>query len=277
MTALYGRRTARTGARRHGSATLGATALGATVLAAAVLVAGCSSSPQATSGTGAPTGGITVFAASSLTSVFAELGKRFEAEHPGTTVRFSYGASSALAQQILSGAPADVFAAASVATMKQVVDGGSAADPQTFATNVAAIAVSPAATTSITSVADLAKPGVKVALCQPQVPCGALAQSVLAKADVTVKPVTQGLDVKSTLAYVSSGEADAAIVYATDIKAAGSTVKGVQIPAAVNGSTAYPIVVVTGSKNPDLARSFTEFVRSASGLSVLTAAGFRSP
>ena len=138
--------------------------------------------------------------------------------------------------------------------MKQVTDAGDAADPRTFATNVAEIAVAPAAAGRVTGLADLAKPDVKVALCQPQVPCGALAQSVLTKAGVTVKPVTQGLDVKSTLAYVTGGEADAAVVYVTDVQAAGAAVTGVAIPAAQNASTAYPIATVKASSNAALAR-----------------------
>jgi molybdate transport system substrate-binding protein len=250
--------------------------LGAGVVAVALVASACSS-PSPPSSSNSAAGTLTVFAAASLTSSFTELGRQFEAGHPGTTVTFSFGASSALAQQILAGAPADVFAAASAATMKQVTDTGEAGEPTTFATNAGEIAVSLASTATIATVADLAKPGVRVALCQPQVPCGALARSVLAKAKVTVSPVTLGLDVKSTLAYVASGEADAAIVYVTDVRAAGSTVRGVTIPADVNASTAYPIVVVNGAKNATLARAFTDFVVSAAGRNVLAAAGFSGP
>jgi molybdate transport system substrate-binding protein len=218
-----------------------------------------------------------VFAAASLTGTFTELGRQFEAAHPGTTVTFSFGASSTLAQEILAGAPADVFASASATNMEQVTDAGDAADPRTFAKNVAEIAVSPASASRVTSLADLARPGVKVALCQPQVPCGALAQSVFAKAGVTVRPVTQGLDVKSTLAYVTGGEADAAIVYATDVRAAGDAVVGVEVPAAQNASTAYPIATLKGSRNAALAAQFEDFVLSAAGQAVLARAGFRAP
>lgn len=224
-----------------------------------------------------PTGTITVFAAASLNQVFSELGHRFEAAHPGTKVRFSFSASSSLAQQILAGAPADVFASASAKNMTQVTGAGDATNPKMFATNFAEIAVAPAAVGRVQSLADLGRGGVKVALCQPQVPCGALAQKVLANAHVTVKPVTQGLDVKSTLAYVTRGDVDAAIVYVTDVKAAGTKIQGVQIPAADNASTAYVIAGVTAGSNPTLAAAFEDFVLSPTGRDALRQAGFSPP
>ncbi len=227
--------------------------------------------------TAALSGSITVFAAASLTKAFTELGKQFQASHPGTTVKFSFGASSALAQQILAGAPADVFASASKKNMKQVTDNGDAVGAKTFALNVAEIAVAPGSAGKVTSLADLGKSGVKVALCQVQVPCGALAQQVLAKAKVTVQPATQGLDVKSTLAYVTSGEVDAAVVYVTDVQAAGAKVKGIEIPKADNASTAYPIAAVKNSKNAALAAAFEALVLSPAGQDALSRAGFRAP
>ncbi len=251
----------------------------------AVLSAGCASSSMATKPSSAASstsaaglsGSITVFAAASLTKAFTALGKQFQAAHPGTTVRFSFGASSTLAQQIVAGAPADVFASASTKNMAQVVAANDAVGPKTFATNTAEIAVAPASAGHISRIADLAKPGVKVALCQPQVPCGALAVKVLGLAKVTVKPVTQGLDVKSTLAYVTGGEADAAIVYVTDVKAAGSKVVGVQIPPADNASTAYPVATIKGSRNMPLAAAFAKLVLSPAGQRALSAAGFAPP
>ncbi len=222
-------------------------------------------------------GSVTVFAAASLSKAFTTLGQQFQGSHPGTTVKFSFGASSTLAQQIIAGAPADVFASASPKNMAQVTKTGDAADPKTFVSNVAEIAVAPASAGKVTGISDLAKAGVKVALCQPQVPCGALAQTVLGKAKVTVEPVTQGLDVKSTLAYVTGGEADAAIVYVTDVKAAGAKVKGVQIPATANASTAYPIATVKASKNTALADAFEALVLSPAGQGVLAEAGFAKP
>jgi molybdate transport system substrate-binding protein len=254
--------------------------IGAALAVVAVLAAGCGASTtpkSAPSSAPALAGSITVFAAASLTQTFTDLGKQFEAAHPGTTVKFSFGASSTLAQQIIAGAPADVFASASPSNMTQVTDAGDATGPKTFATNYAEIAVAPASAGKVASLTDLANPEVKVALCQPQLPCGALAQTVLAKAKVTVAPVTQGLDVKSTLAYVTGGEADAAVVYVTDVKAAGSQVKAVEIPAADNASTAYPIATVKGSQNPALATAFEGLVLSPTGQGALIGAGFQKP
>ncbi len=235
------------------------------------------SSAPAPAATGSVSGTVTVFAAASLTKAFTVLGERFHAAHPAATVRFSFGASSALAQQVIAGAPADVFASASTKNMTQVTAAGDAVNPRTFATNVAEIAVAPASSGRVRSLADLAAPGVKVALCQPQVPCGALAQKILAKAGVRVRPVTQGLDVKSTLAYVTSGEVDAAVVYVTDVRAAGTAVRGVPIPAADNASTAYPIATVKGSRQPAGAAAFEALVLSPEGQAVLATAGFRTP
>ena len=239
--------------------------------------ASVSTSSPSTSSAPALSGTITVFAAASLTESFTTIGKAFEAAHPAAKVTFSFGASSTLAQQIIQGAPADVFASASKTNMTQVTDAHDAANPKTFANNVGEIAVAPDKTSLVTSLADLAKPGVKVALCQPQVPCGAIATSIFSKAGLTVKPVTQGLDVKSTLAYVTGGSADAAIVYVTDVKAAGSTVVGIEIPTASNTSTEYPIATVSSSKNPSLAQAFEDYVLSGAGQSVLKAAGFAGP
>jgi len=205
------------------------------------------------------------------------LGHQFEAAHPGTTVRFSFGPSSGLAQQITSGAPADVFASASSKNMAQVVAAGQAAAPRTFANTVAEVAVARASAAKVTSLADLARPDVKVALCQAEVPCGALAQKVLAKAKLTVKPVTRGLDVKAVLATVTSGEVDAGIVYVADVKAAHGKVNGVTIPASVNARTAYPIATLKGTRHGALARAFEDYVLSTAGQTVLTSAGFVQP
>jgi molybdate transport system substrate-binding protein len=249
-------------------------------LAALTLSAACGSAGSADPA-GARTAGLagrlTVFAAASLTSSFTELGKDFESAHPGTTITFSFGPSSGLAQQILAGAPADVFAAASAKSMSQVSDAGEATGVETFARNVAEIAVSLKSARKVTTLTDLGKPGVKVALCQPEVPCGALAQQVLAAAKLTVRPVTQGLDVKSTLAYVTSDQVDAAIVYVTDVRVAKGKVLGVQVPAALNASTAYQVATVTSSKSAALATAFERYVLSAAGQRVLRAAGFVAP
>src|SRR5262252_604736 len=260
-----------------------------TALAAAA-VAGCTSSspssaPGASSSSSSPaasssasaTGTITVFAASSLKGTFTQLGKQFEAAHPGDTVKFSFGASSTLATQITSGAPADVFASAAPKNMNTVVTAGDASNPQDFAKNTAEVAVPPSNPANVTSVTDLAKSSVKTALCQPKVPCGVVAAEVFKNAGITVKPVTLQPDVKSVLTQVELGNVDAGVVYVTDVMAAGSKVKGVTIPANVNASTLYPIAAISGSKEMSIAQAFVAYVLSPAGQAVLSAAGFEKP
>lgn len=255
------------------------TALGAAV----ALLTGCGGAggPQTA---GAPpsvsssvTGTINVFAAASLNKAFTTLGTQFEAAHPGSKVVFNFGPSSGLAQQIGQGAPADVFASASTKNMDQVVSGGEAANPTNFVANTMAIAVPADNPAGIGTVADLARKGVKVALCQAQVPCGAAALEVFDKAKVTVTPVTQEVDVKATLSKVRLGEVDAGVVYVTDVRAAGDKVRGIEIPDDVNASTTYPIATLTGSENAATAQAFVDYVLSTDGLAVLTAAGFAKP
>jgi molybdate transport system substrate-binding protein len=238
-----------------------------------VVLAACSSS--ASGGGRKGSGAITVDAASSLTEAFTTLKARFEKAHDGTTVKIIYGASSALATQIQQGAPVDVFASASEKNMEQL--GSQAVHPTDFVKNTLQIAVPPNNPAHLTGVADLAKSGVKVAVCDPAVPCGAAAKQVFTNAKVTVKPAASLADVKSTLAAVESGEVDAGLVYVTDVRSAGSKVKGIAIPAAVNASTTYPIATIKSAKNPDLARAWVDYVLSAAGRKVLQAAGFTLP
>ena len=260
------------------------------VALAATAVAGCSSSSSSSTASGssssstpsasssaAQTGTITVLAASSLKDTFTQLGKQFEAAHPGDTVKFSFGASSALAEQINSGAPADVFASAATKNMDQVVTTGNASNPQNFAQNVMEVAVPPSNPAKVTSVNDLAKSSVKVALCQPQVPCGVVAAEVFKNAKITVKPVTLQPDVKSVLTQVELGNVDAGVVYVTDVQAAGSKVKGVTISATDNASTLYPIAALTHSQEQSIAQAFVAYVLSPTGEQVLKAAGFEQP
>ena len=238
---------------------------------------GSTSAPAATSSTDALTGTVTVFAAASLQQSFTTLAKQFEAAHPGVTVTSSFGASSALAQQITQGAPADVFASASQTTMDQVVQAGGAASSTAFATNVMEIAVPPANPAAITGLNDLAKAGVKVALCQSQVPCGSVAAKVFANAQLTVTPVSQEADVKAVLTKVQLGEVDAGVVYVTDVKAAGDRVRGIEIAGDINASTSYPIAALAQAPNPDAAAGFVTYVLSAEGRAVLMAGGFAAP
>jgi molybdate transport system substrate-binding protein len=218
-----------------------------------------------------------VFAASSLTGAFTQLGKQFEAAHKGDTVKFSFGPSSGLSTQITSGAPADVFASASPQSMQEVVSAGDASNPQNFAKNIMEVATPPNNPGNVSSVTDLANKSVKVALCQPQVPCGVVAAEVFKNAGITVKPVTLQPDVKSVLTQVETGNVDAGMVYVTDVQAAGSKVKGVTIPASDNASTLYPIATINSSKHKSEAQAFMNYVLSPAGQQVLTAAGFEKP
>jgi molybdate transport system substrate-binding protein len=257
--------------------------------AAATVLAACGASgnpsapeaisnpPSGTSSTASLSGTVTVFAAASLQEAFTTMKKQFEGAHPGVTVTPNFGASSALAQQITQGAPADVFASASQANMDQVVKAGSAGTSQPFAKNVMEIAVPPANPASISALNDLAKPGVKVALCQAQVPCGSVAAKVFANAKITVTPVSQEADVKAVLTKVQLGEVDAGVVYVTDVRAAGDKVKGVEIPNDVNASTSYPIAALKKAPNPDAAAAFVGYVLSSDGQQVLRAGGFGAP
>lgn len=256
------------------------TAAGLIAGLAMTVMTGCSSSKTANSSasTGpAISGTITVLAAASLTESFTALGKKFEAAHPGTTVKFSFGASSTLAQQINQGAPADVFASASPTNMTQVTTAGNASSPTNFAANVLEIAVPPSNPGNVTSVADLAKASVKVAVCQSQVPCGAIALKLFTKAGITVTPVTEEADVKATLTKVETDEVDAGVVYVTDVRAAGKKVKGITIDASQNVSTEYPIATLSHATNTAGAKAFTAFVLSSTGQTELAADGFAKP
>ena len=225
-----------------------------------LLLAGCGGSADgdaaatpSTSPAG-PSGTLTVFAAASLTDVFPDLGERLEADHPGLDVQFNFAGSSALATQITQGAPADVFASANEAQMAVVTAAGLADDPQVFADNVLQIAVS-----------------------APQVPCGAAAEDVLAAAGVTAAPDTLEEDVRAALTKVELGEVDAALVYTTDVTAAGDAVEGIDVPEAEQAVNAYPVAVLADAPNPEAAAAFVELVRSAEGQQALTDAGFRVP
>lgn len=236
-----------------------------------------SSAAPSSAGPSGVSGTITVLAAASLTEAFKTLGQQFEFRYPAAKVTFSFAASSALALQINGGAKADVFASASPKNMKQVITAGGAAASTNFVKNVMEIAVPPGNPAKITSLADLTKQGVKLALCQPQVPCGATAALVFKNAKLTARPVTAEADVKSTLTKVESGEVDAGVVYVTDVRAAGSKVKGVSIPAGVNASTQYPIAALSKAPNAPGAKAFVDYVLSPAGQQTLAADGFEKP
>jgi molybdate transport system substrate-binding protein len=237
------------------------------VAAQLLLPAGCGSEESSS---------ITVFAAASLTEAFTEIGAGFQ-ERSGTTVVFNFGSSATLASQINAGAPADVFAAASPATMKTVTDVGGANPPTVFASNTLQIAVPAGNPGMITGLADLADESRRIAICAPQVPCGAAAEKVFAVAKITPKPDTLEQDTKATLAKVASDEVDAALVYRTDVISAADKVEGIDFPASSQAVNDYPIATLTQARDPDVARSFVGYVVSPEGLVVLEKAGFAKP
>lgn len=219
---------------------------------------------------------ITVLAASSLTGTFTELGKEFEEQHPGVTVKFAFDSSATLAQQATQGAPADVLATADTTTMDSA-KAAQASTPQVFATNVMVLATPAANPAHVTSFADLDKPSVKFVMCVPTAPCGKVGQALLAQDHVTGTPVSQEVDVKSVLAKLTEGEADAGIVYATDAVAAGDQVQTIAIPGSARQVTTYPIVTLTQSQHPDLAQAFVDLVTGSTGWQTLQKAGFGKP
>ncbi|MGZ3144711.1 molybdate ABC transporter substrate-binding protein [Lentzea chajnantorensis] len=238
-------------------------------------LAGCGSAEPAAGGIG---GDVTVFAAASLTETFTALGRDFEAAHPGTRVRFNFGGSSALAQQLTNGAPADVFASAAPANLQQVADTGAITEaPRTFARNRLRIVVPKGNPGKVTGLADFADRDRKIALCAEQVPCGAAAKKVFGLAGVTPQPDTLEQDVKAVLTKVSLGEVDAALVYKTDAQAAGDRVEGIAFSEADQAVNDYPIAPLAKAPNAAAARAFVELVLSEKGRSALSAAGFDGP
>jgi molybdate transport system substrate-binding protein len=220
-------------------------------------------------------GTVNVFAAASLTEAFTQIGKDFEAANPGSKVTFNFAGSAALATQINEGAPADVFAAASPATMKTVIDAGNGdGTPVVFAKNQLVIAVAKGNPNGITGLSDLTKPDLKVALCAEQVPCGAAAKKALDAAGVTLKPVTLEQDVKAARSKVKLDEVDAALVYRTDARSAAADVDGIEFPESAGAINDYPIVVLKSAPNQAAAQAFVAYVQSQ-GRAVLTAAGFQ--
>ena len=244
----------------------------------ALTACGAGGSPGATTSPDQVSGVIEVFAAASLTAAFTEEGAAFHAEHPHATVRFNFAGSAALATQIDQAAPADVFASADAANLQKVVTAGnSLSSPQTFATNRLQIVVAPGNPKHITGLADLAQSGLTVVLCAPAVPCGTYANQALSKAGVKVTPKSEEQDVKAVVTKIELGEADAGIVYVTDVKAAGSKVAGVDIPDSQNVIASYPVATVKGGSNPAGGRAFIDFLLSSDGRRILAKYGFGKP
>ena len=251
------------------------------VLSTALLVAGCSATaPVAgdpnptTTSAAALSGDLTIFAAASLTASFDELAAAFAQDNPSVTVKpIDYDGSPTLATQINEGAPADVFASADQATMDKVKDqlaGGSTV----FAHNTLQIAVPKGNPQGITGLADLARGGIQVVLCAPEVPCGAASQKILGLDRVTVKPVSEEQNVKAVITKVQSGNADAGLVYVTDVTATEGAVDGVDIAGVERVANAYPIATLKGARNPAAAKAFVEWILSAKGQAVLAKYGF---
>ncbi|CAB4365472.1 MAG: molybdate ABC transporter substrate-binding protein [Actinobacteria bacterium] len=228
--------------------------------------------------TSAPTGDVVVFAASSLTAAFTEMGTAFNAATPDAHITFNFAGSADLVTQLTEGAPADLFVSADDSNMKKVTDAElNAGAPLSIAKNTFAIIVGKGNPKGITTVADLAKPGLVVVLCAETVPCGKGAARILANAAVTITPKSLEDKVKGVVSKVTSGEADAGIVFVTDVKAAGDTAQGVDIPADLNVISNYPIVVTKQSQNAHAAQAFIDFVASAAGRAILAKYGFLAP
>lgn len=235
--------------------------------------AGASSSRESLKGT------ITVSAAASLSDAFTEIGKAFRARNPKVKVRFNFASSGAIVTQVLSGAPADVVAFADLSSMDRLVSSGNVAvAPTVFARNSMAIVVKPGNPLQVNSLADLTEVGV-VALCVATAPCGSYAATVLKRSGVSLneRNVTRGIDVKSTLTQVANGDAQAAIVYVSDVRAAGKSVTGVAIPRASNITAMYPIAQIKGSSNAAAAKAFVNFVSSTEARMILSSWGFSRP
>lgn len=245
------------------------------VLSVTALTAGCSSSE-----TDSPTatGVVTVFAASSLKSTFTELGTQFEKHNPGTKVTFNFAGSSDLVAALSQGAPADVFASADTTTMTKAVDGGLVSgDPVAFATNTLTIVTAPGNPKGIASFADLAAPGNQVVVCAPQVPCGSATEKIEEATGVTLTPVSEESAVTDVLGKITSGQADAGLVYVTDASGAGDKVTAVPFPESAEAVNTYPIAALRGSADPAATQKFIELVTGAPGRNVLSAAGFATP
>ena len=251
------------------------------ILAALLSTAACSGDPWAEEPE--PDGPpqhvtLTVFAAASLKGAFTEIGEKFETEHSLVTVKFNFAGSSDLVAQIQQGAPADVFASADsnnmdVAITANLLDGSAT----NFATNTLEIATPPDNPAKVDSLDDLAKSGIKVVLCAEQVPCGSAAKQVEEESGVDIKPVSEEQSVTDVLGKVISGEADAGVVYVTDVQAAGDKVSGVEFPESADVVNTYPIAALKGNVGDGLAEEFISFVTGAEGQAVLTAEGFGKP
>lgn len=237
-------------------------------------ISGCGSSEQPT----AQKTKIIVFAAASLKKTFTDIGEQFKTENPGASVEFSFAGSSDLVTQLTQGAPADVFASADTKNMDKAAQAGLlAGDPVNFASNTLTIVVAPGNPKKIATFKDMTQQGLNVVVCAPQVPCGSAMQRVEQATGVTLNPVSEESSVSDVLNKVTTGQADAGVVYVTDAIGAGDKVAAVAFPESAGAVNTYPIAVLKGSKHPELARKFVDLVTGESGQKVLNAAGFAKP
>ena len=254
----------------------------AAIALSAVLFSSCGtdSEPedQAATTTTSVSGTVTVLAAASLTESFEQLGEQITADNPGLEVVFSFGPSSGLVEQVLAGAPADVLATADTRTMDEAVAGGAVkGEPEVFARNTLALVVPAGNPGEVTGLADLARSELRIAICEPEVPCGAATERLLTAAGVTAAPDTLATDVKEATSLVSLGEADAALVYRTDAAAEGDAVETIEVPEAADVVNEYPVAVLVDAPNPAGAQVVADAITGEPGHAILADAGFLEP
>ncbi|BDB63211.1 MULTISPECIES: molybdate ABC transporter substrate-binding protein [Rhodococcus] len=246
--------------------------------ALAAFAAGLTAAALTSCGTGGGSDVLTVYAAASLRAPFTEIAERFEAANPGVTVELSFAGSSDLETQLEQGAPADVFASADTRTMDTAVAAGLVAgEPIPFATNTLTIVTEPGNPKNVTSFGDLTGDGLSVVVCAPQVPCGAATERLEDTAGVELAPVSEESSVTDVLGKITSGQADAGLVYVTDAMGAGEKVAVVSVPESAEIVNIYPVAALSNSRDPERADAFVRFVTGADGRTVLAAAGFGAP
>ena len=253
----------------------------AAVTAALLAVAGCGApdeSPARDSTGDAGGGKLVVFAAASLKKSFTEIGEQFKTDNPGSDVEFTFAGSSDLVTQLTQGAPGDVFASADTKNMDKAAEANLlAGDPMNFASNTLTIVTAPGNPKKVASFKDLNQPGFAVVVCAPQVPCGSATEKVETATGVQLNPVSEESQVTDVLNKVTTGEADAGLVYVTDAQGAGDKVAAVMFPESADAVNTYPIAVLKQSKDQDLAGRFVDLVTGDAGRKVLDAAGFGKP
>lgn len=256
--------------------------IGITAAVTALALTGCSTPTTDTTTTAAAgadtlTGDVTVLAAASLVESFDAIIAGFEAEHPEVSVTVSYDGSSALATQLAEGAPADVFASADTAIITALAGAGVTDPAEPFASNSLQIAVPIGNPAGVTTLADLSNPVTAVVLCASEVPCGTVSHRLLDGAGVQVTPKSEEQNVKAVLAKLVSNDADAGLVYTTDVAASAGAVEGIRIPGSETATTEYSVTIPTGAKNPAAGRAFADWVLGPNGQATLAGFGFHTP